>query len=103
MAVAHKLLAEVALARRNFAEAEAELRAALAQLHTHPVPIVTWKTYAALGRLCSQSGESPGAREAFAQAATIVDMIAVGTNDERLRSIFLTSKAVREVFEGASR
>ena len=51
IAVAHKLLAEVAAARGDLAEGEKQLTAALDQMREYPVPIVAWKTYAALGRL----------------------------------------------------
>jgi serine/threonine protein kinase/tetratricopeptide (TPR) repeat protein len=103
IAIAHKLLAELAAARGQFAEADAELEASLEQLSTHPVPIVTWKIYAALGRLRLQLGEVQSARAALAQAASIIDSIAAGVNDERLRSLFLNSEAVREVMKDVVR
>ena len=99
VAIAHKLLAEVAIARGDPAEAKSELAAALAQLASHPVPIVAWKTYAALGRLHSQLDEDRAARAAFAQAAAIVRQIAGNVHDEQLRGTFLNSAAVREIFE----
>ncbi|HEY3027867.1 MAG TPA: protein kinase [Pyrinomonadaceae bacterium] len=103
IAVAHKLLAEVAVACGNFAEAETELKAALAALDTHAAPLLAWKVYAALGRLCSQLGHDQPARKAFVQAGAIIGEIAAEVSDERLRSVFLNSEAVLEVLEGASR
>ncbi|HEY8185482.1 MAG TPA: tetratricopeptide repeat protein, partial [Pyrinomonadaceae bacterium] len=103
IAVAHKLLAEVAVARGNFSEAEAELNAALAALDTHAAPLLSWRVYAALGRLRSQLGHDQRAREAFVQAGAIIGEIAAEVSDERLRSVFLNSEAVLEVLEGASR
>jgi tetratricopeptide (TPR) repeat protein len=103
VAVAHKLLAEVACARGEFSEGEAELNAALAQLETHPAPLLAWKVYAALGRLRLRVCHDQSAREAFAQAADIVGRIAAEVSDEKLRSVFLNSKAVREVLAGAVR
>ena len=100
IAIAHKLLAEMAAGRGQLAEAEAELGAALDQLRTHPVPILAWKIHAALGRLRLQLDDNQSARAAFAQAAAIIDTIAAGVNDKRLRSKFLNSEAVREVLEG---
>jgi tetratricopeptide (TPR) repeat protein len=99
VAVAHKLLAEVAVGRGDPAEAKTELKAALAQLASHPVPIVAWRTYAALGRLHSQLDEDRAARAAFAQAGAIVRQIAGSVYDEQLRATFLNSAAVREIFE----
>jgi tetratricopeptide (TPR) repeat protein/predicted Ser/Thr protein kinase len=101
VAVAHKLLAEVAIARGDLTTAAAELAAALDALQAYPVPIVAWKIYAALGRLCALRGDAAGARRAFAQAAAVVKEIADGMNEERLRNVFLNSAPVREVFVGA--
>jgi tetratricopeptide (TPR) repeat protein/tRNA A-37 threonylcarbamoyl transferase component Bud32 len=102
IAVAHKLLAEVAVARGDWAVGEAELTTALDWLHRYPVPIVAWKTYAALGRLRAELGDNQAAREAFAQAAFIVNQIAANVDDEELRATFLRSAAVREVVAGSS-
>ena len=96
IAIAHKLFAELAAARGQFAESEAELVASLEQLSTHPVPILTWKIYAALGRVRIQQGEFESARAAFAQAAPIINSIAEGLNDEGLKSV-PEFGAIREV------
>ena len=100
-AVAHKLLAEIAAARGNLSESEAELKAALDQLATYPAPLLAWKLYAALGHLHRQLGNDKCALEAFIQAAAIIREIAVEVGDERLCAVFLNSKAVREVLERA--
>ena len=70
-------------------------------MRTHPVPIVAWKTYAALGRLRAGENDPAGAREAFAQSVAILNHIAGGIHDQALRAIFMNSNAVREVFAGA--
>ena len=101
IAVAHKLLAEIAMACDDRAEAEAELNIALEVLREYPAPLVAWKTYAALGRLRSQLGDTSSAREAFSHAAAIVKSIADNTDDDILRQTFLNSAAVREVLDGA--
>ena len=101
VATAHRLLAQAAAARRDLAEGKKQLDAALDRLREYPAPLVAWKTYAVLGRLRLQSGNGSSAREAFAQAADVVNSIAANTDDEQLRQIFLTSAAVKEVFDGA--
>ena len=101
IALAHKLLAEIAMARSDLAEAETELNIALDQLREYPAPLAAWKTYAVLGRLRLHSGDGSSAREAFAQAAAIVNSIATNTDDEGLRQTFLNSAAVKEVLDGA--
>jgi tetratricopeptide (TPR) repeat protein len=100
IAVAHNLLAQIAVARGNPIEAESELNVALAELRLYPVPIVEWKTLAALGRLRSQTGDGQGAREAFSEASRIINSIAANVEDEGLRTIFLGSAPVREVISG---
>jgi tetratricopeptide (TPR) repeat protein/tRNA A-37 threonylcarbamoyl transferase component Bud32 len=99
IAVAHKLLAEVAIACGDLKAGETQLNAALDQLREFPAPLVAWKIYAALGRLRLQMGESALAREAFAQAAKIVEQIAANVSDENLQATFLNSALVREVLE----
>ena len=103
VAVAHKLLAEVAMARGDRRTASAELEVALGCLRTHPVPIVAWRTYAAVGRLRALEGDEAGAREAFSSAAALVDGIAEGVIEPRLRDTFLSSTLVQEVLASAGR
>jgi serine/threonine protein kinase len=102
IAVAHKLMAQVAIANGEPAEAERQFNAALSELRQYPSPLVAWKTYAELGRLKLQLGDSSSAREAFAGAAEIVNFIAANISEEMQRTTFMNSKAVREVVNGAS-
>jgi serine/threonine protein kinase/tetratricopeptide (TPR) repeat protein len=97
MAEAHRLLADAAVAREDFAGAEAALRAALDVLRAHPTPLLAWRLHAALGRLHARMGRTDAAREAFAEAAAIIQTIAGHINDDRLRTVFLNSAAVRDV------
>ena len=100
IAVAHRILAEIAMAHGELATAEAELAAALEVFRTHPAPLVAWKTYATLGRLHGLKNDPQAALEAFAQAADIVQRIASSVTDEPLRSTFLNAPAVQEVLRG---
>jgi len=103
VAVAHKLLADVALTRGDMGTAAEELNAALGMLQTHPVPIVEWKTYAALGKLRVLCGDETGALVAFSRAAALVEEIAETICEQSLRDVFLNSLPVREVLAGAER
>ncbi len=100
VAVAHKLLAHIAISRGDLTKGEAELKSALAVAQEYPAPLVAWRTYAALGSLYSQTGDGQAAREAFNQAAIIIEVIANSVVDEKLRSTFLDSRVVREVLKG---
>lgn len=101
-AVAHRLLADVAVARGARSEADTELNTALDLLRSYPIPVVAWKIYAALGRVRLHSGHHPAAREAFSHAAAIVNQIAANVRDENLRAMFLSSPAAQEVLDGSN-
>jgi serine/threonine protein kinase/tetratricopeptide (TPR) repeat protein len=102
IAVAHQVMAQVAIAKGELAEGERQFEAALSELRQYPAPLVTWKTYAEVGRLKSRQGDSHSAREAFVQAAEIVNAITANVTDEELRTTFVNSEAVREVLNGAA-
>jgi hypothetical protein len=102
IAVAHKLLAEIALAEGDRARAESEFGVALAELQQHPVPVVTWRIYAELARLRATGGDPTGAGDMFRRALEIVDWMADNVKDATLREGFLASGAVRELKEGAA-
>jgi DNA-binding winged helix-turn-helix (wHTH) protein/tetratricopeptide (TPR) repeat protein len=97
VAVAHKLLADVAIARGDPDDADTELRAALDTLAGCPVPLVAWKVYSALGHLRLRRKDDSSA-DAFEHASAIVEMIASNVGDETLRATFLAAPAVRDVF-----
>jgi len=103
VAVAHKLRAEIALARGTANEAAAELDSALGVLGSYPVPVLEWKVLAVLGRVHSAGSDAARAREAFARSAAIIQRIASNAPDEKLRGTFLDSSEVREVFAGSTR
>ena len=89
IAVAHQLMAKVAIANGELAEAEKQFDAALAELSNYPAPLVTWKVHAARARLKSQLGDAAGAQESSEHAKEIVNFIAANVNDEKLRTTFL--------------
>jgi serine/threonine protein kinase/tetratricopeptide (TPR) repeat protein len=89
IAVAHQLMAKVAIANGELSEAEKHFDAALAELANYPAPLVTWKVYAGRVRLKSQMGDAAGAEESSARAKEIVNFIAANVNDEKLRTTFL--------------
>jgi len=102
VAVAHKLLAQVALANNDLAEAQKQFEAGLEELRQFPAPLVEWKIYADLGRLKLRLGDRNAAQAAFAQAGEIVNRIADNTADAELKERFLNSDVVREVLNGAA-
>ena len=102
VAVAHKLRAEIALARGAGAEAAVELNSALDLLLGYPVPVLEWKVLAALGRVHSAGSDRARAREAFSRSAAIIQQISRNAPDEKFRATFLDCGEVREVFAGSA-
>jgi len=94
IAVADKLLAEVAIARDDLTQAEAHLNAALHRLAAYSVPLVEWKIYSLLGRLRLQLRDGT-ATQALEKARRIVQSIAARVEDEQLRASFLGSPTVQ--------
>ena len=100
IAVAHQLMARIAVAEGDTAIAESEFGAALEELGRFPAPLVAWKTYANLAQLKHSVGDFDATHAAYAQAAAIVKDIAANVQDESLRELFLESAAVKEVLGG---
>jgi len=100
--VAHKLMAEVEIARGNLPAAQKHFDAAVEELQRYPAPVTAWKNYAGLGRLKLQLGDPLGSREAFARAAEIVNLIAANTAENELRETFIHSEPVQEVMRRAA-
>jgi tetratricopeptide (TPR) repeat protein len=89
IAVAHQLMAKIAIANGDLTEAEKHFDAALDELANYPAPLVTWKVHAGRAHLKSQMGDVAGAQESSAHAKEIVTFIAANVNDEKLRATFL--------------
>jgi tetratricopeptide (TPR) repeat protein len=102
IAVGHKLLAQVAVARDALTEAEAELMSSLEVLRSYPAPVVEWRVFAALGRLHSARNDTAAARDAFSRSAATVQQIARNAPNEELQATFLNSAEVREVLSGST-
>ncbi len=102
LALAHKILGEIAVRRGQMQVAEVEFKAAIDLLRQYPAVFVSWKIFAALGRLYQQVDEVELARQAFGEAELIINGIASNIADQELREVFLGSAAVRAVMSGAS-
>jgi tetratricopeptide (TPR) repeat protein len=103
IAVAHKLLGQIAMLRDAGEESERQFAAALDVLSAYPVAVESWKIHSLLGSLHMKLGHPEAARQAFIHAAEVVESIASHTTDEGLRSIFLNSEAVKNIRETLER
>jgi tetratricopeptide (TPR) repeat protein len=103
IAIAHRLLGEIAARWGNFNDAEQELAYSLEPFAANPAPLVEWRNHAALGRvLLHAGGRNAAAREAFSRAAGVLHQISANITDPALRSVFLDVPEVRQVISEAS-
>jgi tetratricopeptide (TPR) repeat protein len=102
IAVARRLLGEIAAVSGDDVTAEEELTRSLEPFATHPMPLIEWRNHAALGRLLAARKHPGGAREAFKRAETLVRELAGNISDPALRKVFLEMDAVREVLAGVA-
>ncbi len=102
IAIARRLLGEIAAVNDDAATAEEELTRSLEPFATHPMPLVEWRNHAALGRLLAAQNRPAAAGKAFKRAETLVRELAGNIADPALRSGFLEMAAVREVIAGAA-
>jgi tetratricopeptide (TPR) repeat protein len=102
IAIARRLLGEIAAASGDATTAEQELTRSLEPFATHPMPLIEWRNHAALGRLLAARNRPGGAREAFRRAETLVRGLAGNISDPVLRRVFLEMDAIREVVAGAA-
>jgi tetratricopeptide (TPR) repeat protein len=102
VAVARRLLGEIAAVNGDATAAEEELSRSLETFATHPMPLIEWRNHAALGQLLAARNRPAGAREAFKRAQTLVRELAGNISDPAPRKVFLEMDAVREVIAGAA-
>ncbi len=102
IAVARRLLGEIAAVSGDTMTAEEELTRSLEPFATHPMPLIEWRNHVALGRLLAARKRPGAAGEAFKRAETLVRELAGNISDRAQRKVFLEMDAVREVVAGAA-
>ena len=103
IAVARRLLGEIAAVSGDAATAEEELTRSLEPFATHPMPLIEWRNHAALGRLLAARKSSRRAHakpsnepKRWCESSQAISLI------RRCASVFLEMAAVREVIAGAA-
>ncbi|HSE25656.1 MAG TPA: hypothetical protein VLB68_28585, partial [Pyrinomonadaceae bacterium] len=94
-AEAHRIKAHIAGQLDQVELAVAEFQAALQVLEHYPVPVLKWRILGDVGRLEQNRGNHAVAEKALADALDIVSFCAANVKDEKLRTNFLNSNAVR--------
>jgi serine/threonine protein kinase/tetratricopeptide (TPR) repeat protein len=98
LAIARRILGEIAAVSGDLNTAEEELVRSVKPFEKTPAPLVEWRNHAALGKVLLQGGKRPAAaREAFRRAAGVIRDIAANIADPELRCGFLGTEDVRQV------
>jgi tetratricopeptide (TPR) repeat protein len=102
IAIAHRLLGEIAAARGDASTAEEELTRSLEPFAAYPMPLIEWRNHVALGRLLTTRNRPAAARESFSRAEVLVGELAGNISESAPRRAFLEMSTVREVIAGAA-
>jgi serine/threonine protein kinase/predicted ATPase len=97
VAMARRLLGEIAAANGDLNMAEEELTRSLEPFVAHPVPLIEWRNHHALARLLAARNRPSAAREAFQRADVLLRELAGNITDPALREAFWKMAAVQEV------
>jgi tetratricopeptide (TPR) repeat protein len=95
----YRLKGEIALARRQWDEAEGMLRQALTIAQAIRNPTQLWRTHLALGRLYAESKKPERARQAFRSARQVIDRVKASLRNPGLRASLEHSPLIRHVYD----
>jgi class 3 adenylate cyclase/tetratricopeptide (TPR) repeat protein len=93
-----RLQGEIAMARRQWDDAEGALRQALTIAETVGNPTQLWKTYLAAGRLKTHLKKHDEAGLAFQKAREVVDPVRTNFQNPALRTSFERSPIIQQVY-----
>jgi DNA-binding winged helix-turn-helix (wHTH) protein/tetratricopeptide (TPR) repeat protein len=99
--IARTLLARIAMLSADLDTAAEEITAACSLMKRYPAFLCAWRTHAMLGRIEMQCGNPEAGIAAYRLAVSNIRYVADHIGDKRLRSIFLSSDAIRDVFRDA--
>jgi predicted ATPase len=102
IAIARRLIAEIAAASGDLNRAEEELAQSLEPYATHPMPLVEWRNHLALARLLAARNRPAAARQAFERADILLRGLAATITDPAHRKTFQGMDAVRKVQAGVA-
>jgi class 3 adenylate cyclase/tetratricopeptide (TPR) repeat protein len=95
----YRLKGEIALARRQWDEAEGVLRQTLTIAQTIGNPTQLWRTHLALGRLYAEGKKLELARQAFQSARAVIDRVKTSLQNPGLRASIENSPLIRHVYD----
>jgi len=95
----YRLKGEIALARRQWDEAEGVLRQALTIAKAIGNPTQLWRTHLALGRLYDATKKPARARQAYQSAREVIDRVQASLQHPGLRASLENSPLIRHVYD----
>ena len=94
-----RLLGEIALARRQWAEAAGWLRQALPLAQAVGNPPQLWKTHLALGRLHAEVNRPEQARQTYRAAREVIERVKANLHNSELRAGLENSSLIQHVYD----
>lgn len=70
--------------------------------NSHPAPLIEWRIRLVLARLLKSRNHPGSARTEFVRAGALIQHLTANIEDHRLREVFLSTEAVREVLACAA-
>jgi hypothetical protein len=97
IAWAQKLLGDIAALEQRVEAAQRHFATALGVLQRYPCPTIEWKILKAAADVARCQKKDPAAAEFLGQARAVVQFLADGIQDDKLRRGFLGAKTVRDL------
>ena len=94
-----RLMGEIALARRQWDEAERALQQALTMAQAIGNPTQLWKTHLAYGRLYAATRKPEMAQQAYGAARDVIERVKGSLRDPGLRASLESSPLMRRVYD----
>ncbi len=97
LAWALKILGEISLLEDNVSNSQKYYDEALSILTINPCPTITWKVLKARADLAKKLGDEVNSNEFRGRAQTLVKNLADSVTEDKIRTIFLKSRAVKSI------
>jgi DNA-binding winged helix-turn-helix (wHTH) protein/tetratricopeptide (TPR) repeat protein len=102
LALGHRTLAEIAVAGRDWDQAEAELKQALGALEGSEAPLAEWRVYATVAQFRQQRGHKAEAKRYWTRSAATINRLAESLVEAKeLRASLLNHPQVKTILRHA--